>query len=149
MDGARSHARALDRVVAPRGRVLICRAADVADGRNPWLAAYDEARRGWTETADADRYGRDPRAFFTGTRFHHARTISAETGHAIPVERLVERVLSKSSSSPERLGVGVEQMRAAVLDALAPFARDGLVREIIEARAEVFESDRSRQTPGP
>ncbi|HEY8125445.1 MAG TPA: class I SAM-dependent methyltransferase [Methylocystis sp.] len=134
----------LNRVVTPNGRVLICRAASVADGRNPWLAAYDEARGSWTETGGADRYERDPSAFFAETRFRRrAEEISAETEQTIPMELLVERVLSKSSSSTERLGASVEQMRTAVLNALAPFAQDGSIKEIVEARAEVFESDRS------
>ncbi len=71
-----------------------------------------------------------------------AGAISAETEHTIPVERLVERVLSKSSSSPDRLGSNVEEMRTAILKALAPF------REIVEVRAEVFDSNGSRQTLG-
>lgn len=134
----------LNRVVAPNGRVLICRAASVADGRNPWLTAYDEARGSWTETGGADRYERDPSAFFAGTRFRRrAEEISSETEQTIPMELLVERVLSKSSSSTERLGASVEQMRRAVLNALAPFAHDGSIKEIVGARAEVFESDRS------
>lgn len=58
------------------------------------------------------------------------------------MELLVERVLSKSSSSTERLETRIEQMRAAVLNALAPFAHDGLIKEIVEARAEVFENVR-------
>lgn len=134
----------LNRVVAPNGRVPICRAASVADDRNPWLAAYDEARGSWTETGGAYLYERDPSAFFAGTRFRRrAEEISSETEQTIPMELLVERVLSKSSSSTERLGASVEQMCRAVLNALAPFAHDGSIKEIVGARAEVFESDRS------
>lgn len=129
----------LDRVVAPRGRVLICRAASVGDGRNPWLAAYDDARKRWTETASADRYLRDACAFFSGARFRRSQTITSESEHAIPIELLVERVLSKSSSSSERLGAAVDEMRETVRDALTPFARDGLIKEIVEARSEIFE----------
>ncbi|WP_041927308.1 class I SAM-dependent methyltransferase [Methylocystis sp. SC2] len=133
----------LERVVAPEGRILICRAASVDDGRNPWLSAYDKARRRWTETAGAERYQHDPCAFFSGARFRRSRAIISETEQITPMELLVERVLSRSSSSKERLGVRVEQMRAAVLDALAPFARDGLLNEIVEARAEIFVRDRT------
>ena len=43
MDPAPTRA-VLDRIVASRGAVLICRSASVPDGRNPWLAAYDAAR---------------------------------------------------------------------------------------------------------
>ena len=130
----------LDRVVAPRGRILVCRAASVADGRNPWLEAYDAAKEGWTEKADKDRYGRDPVVFFSGTRFQRDRTIRVETEQRIPVERLIDRVLSRSTSSPARLGTEVDAMRKIMAEALEPFARNGLVEEVVETHAEVFKS---------
>lgn len=130
----------LDKAVAPGGRILVCRAASVADGRNPWLGPYDAAREAWTERA-GERYGRDPAVFFAGGRFRPDRTISVETAQTIPVERLIDRVLSLSSSSPARLGAEVEEMRKTMARVLKPFARDGFVQEIIAARAEVFKSD--------
>ncbi len=129
---------ALDRVVAARGCILICHAASVADGRNPWLADYDAARKRWTEESVADRYGLDRDAFFAGTRFRRGKTISVETEQTVPAERLIDRGLSMSSSSPERVGNEMQAMRAAMREALAPFVLDGLIREIVEARAEVF-----------
>ena len=48
----------------------------------------------WTEESGADRYGRDPEAFFAGTRFRRGGTISVELEQRIPVERLIDRVLS-------------------------------------------------------
>jgi SAM-dependent methyltransferase len=126
---------ALDRVVAPRGRVLICHASSVKDGRNPWLETFNAVRDRWRD----DRPKRDHTAFFAGGRFVPSGTISVEAAHAVPVERLADRVLSKSTSSPERLGDEVPAMREAVRKALAPFAADGFVMDIVEARAEVFE----------
>jgi hypothetical protein len=134
-EGARA---ALDQIVAPDGRILICRAASVTDGRNPWLPTYDATRKKWTEETGADRYGRDPDAFFAGTRFRREETISVESEQTIPVERLIDRVLSMSSSSPTRLGNSVGRMRAALRVTLKPFALDGLINEIVEARAVVF-----------
>lgn len=131
----------LDSVVAPSGRILVCRAASVADERNPWLRRYDAAREAWTEKGGEDRYGRDPVAFFAGTRFRHDGAIRVETEQTIPAERLIDRVLSQSSSSPARLGSEVEAMRGAMAEALEPFARDGFIHEIVEARAEVFKRD--------
>jgi len=131
---------ALDRVATPKGRILVCRASSIADMRNPWLSPYEAVRDAWTQKAGRHQYGRDPAAFFAGTRFRPDRTIRVEAEQTIPVERLIDRVLSMSSSSPARLGGDVETMRRAVAEALAPFARNGLVREVVEARAEVFKS---------
>ena len=72
-------------------------------------------------------------------RSFRARTISVEGTYAVPVERLIERLLSMSTSSPERLGDKVPAMKDAMREALAPFASDGMIEDIVEARAEVFE----------
>jgi hypothetical protein len=48
-------------------------------------------------------------------------------------------VLSVSTTSPERLGDEVPEMRRALREALAAFAPGGVVEEIVEAQAEVFE----------
>jgi hypothetical protein len=127
---------ALDRVVAPRGRILVCNAGSVEDGRNPWLKAFNAVRDRWKD----DRPTHDPNAFFAGGRFVPVGTISVEAAaYAVPVERLADRILSMSTSSPERLGDEVPAIRSAVREALAPFAAAGVIDEIVEARAEVFD----------
>jgi len=60
----------------------------------------------------------------------------------VPIERLADRVLSMSTTSPDRLGDQVAAMRSAMREALAPFAPDGLLEEIVEAQGEVFEPRR-------
>jgi len=70
----------------------------------------------------------------------HAKPVRPDgERQAIPVEWLVDRVLSMSSSSPERVGNDKEAMGVAIREAVTPFAVDGLIREAVEARAEVFE----------
>lgn len=91
---------ALDRVLAPRGRVLVCGATSVKNGRNPWLETFNAVRDRWK----ADRPSRDHHTFFADGRFARAGTIRVEETYAAPVERLVDRVLSMSTSSSERLG---------------------------------------------
>jgi hypothetical protein len=44
-----------------------------------------------------------------------------------------------STSSSERLGDEVPAMKRAMREALAPFAADGMIEDIVEARAEMFE----------
>jgi SAM-dependent methyltransferase len=127
--------RALDRIVKPLGRILVCHASSVDEGRNPWLDAFDAVRDRWRD----DRPAYDPDAFFEGAPFVPHGTISVETATTIPVERMADRILSMSTSSPERLGDEVPAMRSAMREALAPFAAEGLIQDIVEARAEVFE----------
>ena len=122
-------------MVAPKGTVLVCRAASVADGRNPWLEAFDAARKGW----GGGRPAHDHNAVLAGGGFVLRETISVEAVYQVPVERLADRVLSMSGSSPERLGDDAPAMRSAISAALAPFASDGAVEETVELWAEVYE----------
>jgi SAM-dependent methyltransferase len=126
---------ALDRVVKPLGRILVCHASSVEDGRNPWLGAFKAIRDRWRD--DRPKPERD--VFFAGGPFVPRGTISVETAAKFPVERLADRILSMSTSSPERLGDNVPAMRSAMREALAPFAADGMIQDIVEAEAEVFE----------
>jgi SAM-dependent methyltransferase len=125
----------LERVVARRGRILVCGASSVKDGRNPWLETFERVRDRWK----GDRPAHDHDAFFAGGRFASHVKIRVEASQRIPVERLADRILSMSTTSPERLGDEVSEMRRALREALAPFAPDGSLEEIVEARAEVFE----------
>lgn len=126
---------AFDRALAPRGRVLVCGATSVKDGRNPWLEAFNSVRDRWK----GDRPSRDHQSFFADGQFTRIGTIRVEGTYPVPVERLVERVLSMSTSSSERLGDEVPAMKRAMREALAPFAADGMIEDIVEARAEMFE----------
>jgi hypothetical protein len=125
----------LDRVLVPHGRVLVCGASSVKDGRNPWLDAFNAVRDRWK----GERPARDHDTFFAGGRFAQCGAIRVEEAYAIPVERLAERVLSMSTSSSERLGDQVPAMKRPVRDALAPFAAEGVIEDVVEAQAKVFE----------
>lgn len=131
---------ALDRVVTARGRILVCHASSADDGRNPWLGAFTGVRDRWR--ADRPAYDRD--VFFAGGPFVPRGTIRIETAATITVERLADRILSMSTSSPERLGDNAPAMRSAMREALKPFAAEGAVEEIVEARAELFERAAAR-----
>ena len=91
---------ALDRVLDPRGRVLVCGAMSVKDGRNRWLETFNAVRDRWK----GDGPSRDHHSFFADDQFMRTGTIRVEGTYAVPIERLVERVLSMSTSSLDRLG---------------------------------------------
>ena len=126
---------ALKRALARQGKVLVCGATSVKDGRNPWLEAFNAVRDRWR----GDRPARDHGAFFADRQFTRTGTIRVEATYTISAERLVERVLSMSTSSSERLGDEVPPMKTAMRKQLAPFAADGLIEDVVKARAEVFE----------
>jgi SAM-dependent methyltransferase len=125
---------ALDRAVAPGGRILLCGAWSVKDGRNAWLDAFNAVRNRWK----SERPMHDHNTFFTDGRFVPGAKIRVEAAYAVPIERFADRLLSMSTSSPARLGDKVPAMRNDMRDGLAPFAMDGGIEDVVEAQAEVF-----------
>ncbi len=63
---------ALDRVLDPRGRVLVCGAMSVKDGRNRWLETFNAVRDRWK----GDRPSRDHHSFFADGQFMRTGTNS-------------------------------------------------------------------------
>jgi len=127
----------LERLVAPGGVILVCSARSAGDGRNDWLDAYNEARRYWSREADRTRDRPDLAAVLASTHLRVEEPIAVESSHDLSVTDLAYRVLTFSSSSPAALGDKVETMLRDLEQRLLPFSRDGLLREIVIAKADV------------
>jgi SAM-dependent methyltransferase len=132
-----------ERLVAAGGVVAVCASFSAQDGRNAWLEAYTKARRAWSderlwlESRSGGRVHRELATVLVGTGFHAAETIRVETTHEVSVEYLARRVLTFSSSSPGALGDRVDAMLADVEGRLAPFARGGMITEIVVSTAQL------------
>jgi ubiquinone/menaquinone biosynthesis C-methylase UbiE len=133
----------LERLVAPDGVILVCSSHSAADGRNPWLDEYNNARRAWSqdslwsESGRGERTHRDLAAFFRGTRFHVENPVMIDASHEVSVNDLARRVLTFSSSSPEVLGDRAESMLSDVGQRLLPVSRNGVVTEVFVSSAQV------------
>jgi SAM-dependent methyltransferase len=133
----------LERLVAPEGVILVCASFSAEDGRNPWLDAYNTARRTWSEeslwseSSGGARTHRDLAGFFRGTRFHLGDIFKVEASHEISVGDLARRVLTFSSSSPDALGDKADAMLRDVEQRLLPLSREGFVTEVVMAMAQV------------
>jgi hypothetical protein len=90
---------------------------------------------------------RDHDTFFANGQFIRTGTVRVEATYTIPVERLVERVLSMSTSSSERLGDQSQLMQSAMREKLAPFATGGMIEDIVEARGWGVRARRRRLGP--
>jgi SAM-dependent methyltransferase len=136
-----------DRLVAPRGVVVVCASFSARDDRNPWLDAYQTVRRTWSdeqlwaESRRGERAHRELASVLAGTGFHAAETIRVESTHAVSVQHLARRVLTFSPSSPGALGDKVDAMLADVEQRLSPFARDGLISEVVMSTAQIARRD--------
>src|SRR5262245_51538834 len=88
------------RLVAPDGAIVVCASFSVRDGRNPWLADYDVARRNWSDEgllADAgkgEKTHRDIAGIFGPAGFGVVDTIRVETTHQVSARDLARRVLT-------------------------------------------------------
>jgi SAM-dependent methyltransferase len=132
-----------ERLVTPDGAIAVCAAGSVRDGRNAWLDSYNEARRSWSDEklwADARKGSRGHRDLgyaLEGTSFHVGETIQVETTHEVSVTDLARRILTFSSSSPAALGDKIDAMLTDIEARLKPFARGGVLTEVVASTAQV------------
>jgi SAM-dependent methyltransferase len=126
-----------ERLVAPGGAIVVCTAGSAADGRNAWLAEYNEGRRVWSGPGGAGRYRQDLEAVFQGTRFNVAPSITVESSQQISAGDLAQRVLTFSTSSPAALGGRANAMLRDIERRLLPFRRNGLLTEVVLSRADI------------
>ncbi len=127
----------LERIVAPEGAILLCGAAPIRDDANPWAAPYEAVRRAWTSADDAARYRLELDAWLVPTRFRIADTFETVATHRVTVDELIGRALSKSSTSPDKLGPRQREFEREIAAALMPFVRDGAVEERFRAVARI------------
>lgn len=133
----------LERIVSDSGRILICRASSVEGPEAPWLKPYNDVRHSWTTAGEGHHHRTFETAWFEGSRFGEFETVSVSESHEVTVADLVGRALSKSNTSPEKLGKERGVFEAELTAVLEPFARQGVLQEHIVARATIF----ARQLP--
>jgi SAM-dependent methyltransferase len=127
----------LPRLVAPQGVIVVCSSSPAADGSNPWLDRYNEARRFWSGSGSGGRHREVLAAVLEGTRLKLVDEIAVETSHEVSVSDLARRVLTFSTSSPAVLGDKAEAMLRDVQERLLPLSRDGLLTEVVKSTARV------------
>jgi ubiquinone/menaquinone biosynthesis C-methylase UbiE len=130
--------RALERLVAEGGSILVCGASPPPGPSNPWLEPYNEIRKLWVDHRGEERYAADAEQRFADSRFRFVEKIVVSTAHSVTIEELVRRSLSRSTTSPQVLGERLPGFEQALAEAVQPFASDGAVREEIHAIARIF-----------
>ena len=130
------------RLVAPGGTIAVCGSSS-ARTRNPWLETYEEARRAWSDerllkaSHRGERMDQRLAAALGPSEFHVTERIRIETTRELSVLDLAQRMLTFSPSSPDAVGDNVEAMLRDVEARLAPFARDGVITEVLVSIADV------------
>jgi SAM-dependent methyltransferase len=136
MDRERTLA-AFDRILRPGGRILICGSRSARGEMNPWRTAYESVLRAWMGGV-GDGHRRLYEHWFDGSRFTRVTEIKVGWRQLITLEALIERALTRSTTSPAILGPRIEAFRAELRQALAPSFPAGEGVEFIEAIAQVF-----------
>ena len=74
-------------------------------------------------------------AVLLNSKFNHLERISVIRQLESPVERLLDRALSRSTTSPQRLGAGQAQLLETLRTALNEEATAGIITEVVESEA--------------
>ena len=131
------------RLVAPGGAIVVCACFTSRDGRNPWLADYDTARRAWSDekllrdASKGEQTHRNLADVLGPAGFGVVKTVSVETTHKVSARDLARRVLTFSPSSPAAIGDRVDAMLADIEARLLPFSSDGILAETLVSWANV------------
>jgi len=141
--------RRLDALIKPDGAVILFNDVRPDVPENAWQKQYTELVDSYANQ-DAcippERIRHE--AVLLESSFSQLVRIGAIERRVVPLERLVDRALSMSTSSPEQLGPLSDQLARELLTQMSPFATDGSLEEVIEFQALIArrprnESDRN------
>jgi len=131
--------RRLDALIDPGGAVALFGDAHPEVPDNAWRMPWREVLGRYRDPGDSHPLrgaGWVPHeTMLLDSAFCRLDSVAAIDRRHIPVVTLVERALSRSGSSPARLGDRVEALSKEVVQALEPFTRDGMITEVVETHA--------------
>jgi SAM-dependent methyltransferase len=139
MDRADTLAR-LDTLLAPDGAVVLVSSHQPKLPDNAWRETYEPLLRAHEAEGSARERHDSPgwlphEAVLLDSPFARQESITITERRRTPLVALADRALSMSSTSRARIGDRADALAAAVLDALAPFAVDGMLMEVVDSRA--------------
>lgn len=127
----------LDQLIEPGGAVALIHDARLDIPINGWRAAFDAVLARYEDPGTAWR-GPDwvrHEAILLDSPFSRMETLGVIWRRDVPVDHLVDRALSLSSTSPARLGARATAMVAELRESFSRIAPSGTVTEVSEAKA--------------
>jgi ubiquinone/menaquinone biosynthesis C-methylase UbiE len=135
---------ALDRIVMPGGAVALFRDSHLEVPQNRWREEFRAILEPFlSKDPGHSVHGRrgpgwiPHEAVLLESAFNQLERHSVIQRLETPVERLIDRALSMSSTSPERLGAEMEAVTARLREVLNGYAVDGVIVEVVESEALV------------
>jgi SAM-dependent methyltransferase len=128
--------RRLDALIEPDGALILFNDVRPDVPENTWYKRYTELVDGYASREacippDSLRH----EAVLLNSSFNLLLRVGVIERRVVPIERLVDRALSMSTSSPEQLGPLSDQLAQELLTEMSQFATDGSVVEVIESQA--------------
>lgn len=132
--------RRLDELIEPGGAVALFFTSHPDVPENAWTGEFRAVRHKYVGDDPARVMVRAPdwlshEAVLLDSPFSHIESVGAVERRHVAVETLIDRALSMSGTSPERLGERAAELAREIAAVVAPHAVDGMVGEIIESRA--------------
>jgi SAM-dependent methyltransferase len=107
---------------------------------NVWTAEFRALRRRYEDDADHPRRAPEwlsHEAILLDSAFSRLEALSVIESRQVPLGSLVDRALSMSGTSPERLGARTSDFAQEIERLMLPYARRGMVMEVVESRARL------------
>ena len=132
--------RRLDALVEPGGSVVLFGDEHPSVPDNRWVAVFEAVTERYAAGDAARAAWRSPdwlrhEAVLLDSPFPALERVGVVERRQTPLERLVDRALSLSSASRERIGARANDLARELREALAGFARDQAVTEVVESEA--------------
>jgi len=129
---------ALDALIEPGGAVALFQEAYPVVPANDWYPSF-QAILGYYGAEDPARvrthHNENHETVLLDSAFSHLERIAVLEPRQTSVEHLVDRALSFGSTWQGRPGSRLKDMALEIRGALVPYARDGLVQEVLEGIA--------------
>lgn len=139
--------RRLDALIEPDGALILCNDVRPEVPENAWIKRYTELVDSYASREAGippDRLRHE--AVLLESSFNQLVRIGVIERRVVPIERLVDRALSMSTSSPEQLGPLSDQLAQELLAQMSQFAADGCVVEVVESQALIARRRRADAT---
>jgi SAM-dependent methyltransferase len=131
---------ALDAIIEPCGAIALFRDRHVKCRENNWIEAFEAVRLSFEDRDEFTKLRKSGKldgheTVLLNSAFARLDILGVVEPRSLSIEALVARALSYSASSPEKLGERRPPFEAAVREAVAPFAENGFLTEVVEFSA--------------
>jgi hypothetical protein len=128
--------RRLDALIEPDGAIVLFNDVRPDVSENAWYKQYSGIVESYAKMeACIVPHRLRHEACLLESPFNQLQRIGVIERRLVPIERLVDRALSMSTSSPELLGPLSDRLAQELLTQMTQFATAGAVVEIIESQA--------------